>query len=232
MQVEDTGTSSPPRTAPNLPKRPPARHVDGSAGNIDLRQPRLQPRPRPAPATVPSAATSVGISIHGSSRGPSTSQYSLMALTLQRRRPGYAFPRRIMHDIEGRTGSEANATLLPCASNATGHFPACCSSCHLRRCHSSRLISSHLVSFDSLLFHSAHIYTQCLSTRSLPASFHSQGRPGSPTPLHSTAPWVIYAEATTPYRNDPHACSPCWLPACWPYLCPKSHHSTAGVANM
>lgn len=92
-----------------------------------------------------------------SSRGPSTSQYSLMALTLQPRRPGYAFPRRIMHDIEGRTGSEANATLLPCASNATGHFPACCSSCHLRRCHSSRLISSHLVSFDSLLLHSAHI---------------------------------------------------------------------------
>lgn len=134
------------------------------------RRPQLCPRVRPQ-------SESQSIAPHG---GLSTSQYSLMALTLQPRRPGYAFPRRIMHDIVGRTGNEANATLLPCASNATDHFPACCSSCHLRRCHSSRLISSHLVSFDSLPFYSAHIYTQkrtqCLSTRSLPASFHSQGR--------------------------------------------------------
>jgi hypothetical protein len=31
----------------------------------------------------------------------------------------------------GQDRQRGNATLVPCASNATGHFPACCSSCHV-----------------------------------------------------------------------------------------------------
>lgn len=175
-----------PPAPKNPPNRPPARHVDAQqAALASVNRDRdcdcdfdfdcvRAGRPQLCPRLRPQSASQL-IAPRG---GRCTSQYSLMALTLQPRRPGYTFPRRIMHDIEGRTGNEANATLLPCASNATGHFPACCSSCHLRSCHPSRLISSHLVSFDSLLFprrthaHTVfeHAVSSCLS--------HSQGRRG------------------------------------------------------
>lgn len=134
---------------------------------------RLRPRPRPcaAPVTVTSTTTSNGNPIRGSPQGPvELSAHTQWQSGRQPHGIDTATSTVWIHIAPGescttsRAGQDrqrGNATLVPCASNATGHFPACCcSSCHLTRCHSSRLISSHLVSFDSLLSHGAtYIHT-------------------------------------------------------------------------